>query len=229
MPLDGSIQAQRVRAYFARIASRYDLTNRVLSLGVDVLWRRAAARMVRQWHPGRILDLATGSGDLALVLSEACPEAVLIGADFCEPMLREAQRKGVPHLVVADALRLPFAEASFEVVTVAFGLRNMASWSLALREMQRVLAPGGHVLILDFGLPRGWLRAPYQFYLHRVLPRLAAWVTGERAAYDYLADSIEHFPCGEEMCERLEREGFVEARHRDLLGGIASIYTATRP
>jgi demethylmenaquinone methyltransferase/2-methoxy-6-polyprenyl-1,4-benzoquinol methylase len=229
MSLDGSIQAQSVRAYFARIAHRYDLANHLLSLGIDVLWRIRAAEIVKRWKPKCILDLATGSGDLARTLRRACPDAFLVGADFCEPMLRVAQPKGLPHLVVADAHQLPFADASFDVVTVAFGLRNMASWSGALAEISRVLVPGGHLLILDFGLPAEPLRTPYRFYLHRILPNLAAVLTGERSAYDYLADSIEAFPNGTTMCERLEENGYRETAFVPLLGGVAALYIAKRP
>jgi demethylmenaquinone methyltransferase/2-methoxy-6-polyprenyl-1,4-benzoquinol methylase len=229
MALDGSIQSHRVRAYFARIASRYDLANHLLSGGCDVLWRIAAAAKVQKWRPRTILDLATGSGDLARTLQRACPEALLVGADFCEPMLQVARAKNIPRLTVADALQLPFADGTFDAVTVAFGLRNMASWTHALSEIQRVLSPGGHLLILDFGLPKPPLLRPYRFYLHNVLPLLASLLTGERSAYDYLADSIESFPNAGAMCERLEAAGYRDAQYTPLLGGITAIYTATRP
>jgi demethylmenaquinone methyltransferase/2-methoxy-6-polyprenyl-1,4-benzoquinol methylase len=218
-----------VRAYFSRIAARYDLANHLLSGGFDVLWRLAAARLVQAWNPGTILDLATGSGDLARTLQRACPKALLVGADFCEPMLRVAAAKELPNLTVADALQLPFAGDSFDAVTVAFGLRNMASWTLALGEIRRVLAPEGRLLILDFGLPKPPLLGPYRFYLHNVLPSLAALVTGERSAYDYLADSIESFPNAESMCARLQEANYLDPRYIPLLGGIAAIYTARRP
>jgi demethylmenaquinone methyltransferase/2-methoxy-6-polyprenyl-1,4-benzoquinol methylase len=228
MALDGSIQASRVRAYFSKIAARYDLVNHLLSGGFDVLWRLRTAQIVQTWNPASMLDLATGSGDLARTLKRACPEAFLVGADFCEPMLRVAQGKRLPHLVVADALQLPFADHSFEVVTVAFGLRNMASWTGALAEVRRVLTQDGHLLILDFGLPEPPLLRPYRFYLHHILPSLAALLTRERSAYDYLADSIESFPNGAAMCERLEANGYTEARYEPLMGGIAVLYTARR-
>ena len=137
-----------VQAMFGAIARRYDLANHLLSGGLDFLWRRQAARLIRKWQPARILDLATGSGDLALTLRRAWPEALVVGADFCRPMLQVARRKGLKNLVVADALQLPFAEGEFDAVTVAFGLRNMASWPAALAEMRRVLRRGGHLLIL---------------------------------------------------------------------------------
>ena len=229
MALDGSIQANSVRAYFSRIASRYDLTNHLLSGGIDALWRLRAAQRVAAWAPSSILDLATGSGDLARTLQRACPKAFLVGADFCEPMLQVARGKRLHNLVVADALELPFADHSFEVLTVAFGLRNMASWTGALAEMHRVLSPGGHLLVLDFGMPKGPLLGLYRFYLHHVLPLLATLLTGERSAYDYLADSIETFPNGEAMCARLSDAGYREPCYEPLFGGIAALYTATRP
>jgi demethylmenaquinone methyltransferase/2-methoxy-6-polyprenyl-1,4-benzoquinol methylase len=228
VPTEGSIQASNVQRYFARIAQRYDLANHLLSLGLDILWRKRAAQIVAARHPSRILDLATGSGDLALALQRACPSASIVGADFCEPMLRVAQSKGLSQLLVADALQLPFANASFDAVTVAFGLRNMASWNQALAEIQRTLRPGGSLLLLDFGLPPQPWRTPYRLYLHHVLPKLAAWLTAERDAYDYLGQSIESFPSGPQMTQRLETQGFTNAKSLPLLGGIAFIYTALK-
>jgi demethylmenaquinone methyltransferase/2-methoxy-6-polyprenyl-1,4-benzoquinol methylase len=130
--------------------------------------------------------------------------------------------------VVGDALHLPFADDSFDVVSVAFGLRNMADWGAALREMARVSAPAGHVLVLDFSLPRGFLRTIYRGYLHRILPRIAAVVTGEQDAYKYLGDSIEQFPQGRTMCGLIERSGFVKAQAEPLSAGIVTIYHATK-
>jgi demethylmenaquinone methyltransferase/2-methoxy-6-polyprenyl-1,4-benzoquinol methylase len=212
---------------FGEIAARYDLANHLLSGGLDFLWRRRAARIVGAWQPSRILDLATGSGDLANTLKTACPDALVVGADFCPPMLSVARRKGLEHLVAADGLQLPFADASFDAVTIAFGLRNMASWPAALAEMRRVLRPGGHVLILDFSLPSAPLRWIYRPYLHHVLPRIAALLTGKKAAYDYLGDSIEQFPQGAAMCALLAAAGFSGAAHQPLNGGIVTLYTAT--
>lgn len=219
---------ERVQGMFAAIARRYDLANHLLSGGLDFLWRRHAARIVRGWKPGRLLDLATGSGDLALALKAACPGTGIVGADFCHPMLLEAQRKGFTPLVVADGLRLPFADGAFDAVTIAFGLRNMESWADGLAEMHRVLAPGGHLLILDFSLPPPPLRYLYRPYLRHVLPRIAALLTGERAAYDYLGDSIEKFPHGDAMCGLIESAGFSDAHCSPLTGGIVSFYIASK-
>ena len=211
---------------FGRIARRYDLANHVLSGGADFLWRRRAAKIVEAWKPKRVLDLATGSGDLALAIQHRLPETTIVAADFSPEMLEVARRKGVRETVLADALQLPFEAGSFDCVTVAFGLRNMADWGAALREMSRVLRGTGHLLVLDFSLPSGALRPAYRFYLHRCLPLLATLVTGQRDAYDYLGGSIEKFPSGEEMLELIEGNGFADASAEPLTGGIATIYTA---
>jgi len=213
---------------FDRIARRYDLANHLLSGGIDIVWRRRAARIVESWGPARVLDLATGSGDLALAIARRLPKADITGADFSPEMLAIAREKGVPHTVVADALQLPFAEGSFECVTVAFGLRNMADWGAALREMARVLSSGGHLLVLDFSVPGGVFRPAYRFYLHWCLPTLAASVTGERDAYNYLGASIEKFPSGETMTALMEANGFASAKAIPLTKGIAAIYLAEK-
>jgi demethylmenaquinone methyltransferase / 2-methoxy-6-polyprenyl-1,4-benzoquinol methylase len=213
---------------FGRIAQRYDLANHLLSGGADFLWRRRAARTVDGWRPKHVLDLATGSGDLALALQRRLPEATIVAADFSPEMLSVAQRKGVRETVLADALHLPFPNESFDCVTVAFGLRNMTDWNLALREMARVLRSGGHLLVLDFSMPVGTLRPAYRFYLHRCLPLLASIVTGQKEAYDYLGGSIEKFPSGAGMIQLIAENGFALASAHPLTGGIATIYTAEK-
>ena len=218
-----------VRRAFSAIADRYVLTNHVLSLGIDVLWRRRVATLVAEGGARRILDIATGSGDLAATVGKRIEGAEVIGADFCAPMLRHAQRRGLRSLAVADGMQLPFADEAFEAVTVGYGLRNMASWDAAMTEFLRVLVPGGRLVILDFSLPTSAiLRGPYRFYLHRVLPRIGGWLAGDRSAYEYLGASIERFPSGDEMCRRLRDNGYVDARAEALCGGISSIYVATR-
>ena len=223
---DVSRDPAAVRAMFGRIAQRYDLANHLLSGGADFLWRRRATKIVEAWQPRRVLDLATGSGDLALAFQRRLPEATIVAADFSPEMLEVARRKGVRETVLADALQLPFESGSFDCVTVAFGLRNMADWGTALAEMARVLRTGGHLLVLDFSLPTGALRPAYRFYLHHCLPLLASIVTGQRDAYDYLGRSIEKFPSGREMVELIEKNGFTDASAEALTGGIATIYTA---
>jgi demethylmenaquinone methyltransferase/2-methoxy-6-polyprenyl-1,4-benzoquinol methylase len=210
------------------IAQRYDLANHLLSGGCDFWWRRRAAKIVRGWNPVRVLDLATGSGDLALALGKACPGAAVFGADFCLPMLRNARRKGVMKLIQADGMNLPLADAAFDAVTIAFGLRNMESWQRGLAEIARVLRPGGHLLVLDFSIPRPPFQTLYRFYLHRVLPGLARLVTGDRQAYEYLGASIENFPAGGAMNAMIEAGGFADARCEPLTGGVVSLYTARR-
>ena len=211
---------------FGRIARRYDLANHLLSGGADFLWRRRAAKIVAEWGPRDVLDLATGSGDLALAMQRHLPEAAITAGDFSPEMLEVARRKGVAKTVLADALQLPFESESFDCVTVAFGLRNMADWDRALGETWRVLRRRGHLLILDFSIPTGALRPAYRFYLHRCLPWMASIVTGQKAAYDYLGGSIEKFPSGGAMVELIERNGFAMAAAEPLTGGIAAIYTA---
>lgn len=215
---------------FSSIAGRYDLANHLLSGGMDFLWRERVARLVAGKRPRRILDLATGSGDLALELKKSCPEALVVGADFCLPMLGQAAGKHVPHLVQADGLALPFSDGAFDAVTVAFGLRNMASWERALREMGRVLRPGGLLVVLDFSLPEaGPLRTAYRFYLHHVLPRVAGWMTGRPEAYEYLGASIEKFPRGSSMAALMLACGLEARRPEPLCLGIVSLYAAEKP
>ena len=143
-------------------------------------------------------------------------------------MLAIARAKGLRDTVVADGLSLPFSEGAFDCVTVAFGLRNMADWGAALREMARIIVPNGHLLVLDFSIP-GWpWRDPYRFYLHHCLPRLAAFLTGQRDAYEYLGASIEKFPSGDAMLRLIETSGFTEACAETMTGGVVSMYTARK-
>jgi demethylmenaquinone methyltransferase/2-methoxy-6-polyprenyl-1,4-benzoquinol methylase len=218
-----------VRQAFAGIASRYVLANHVLSLGIDCLWRRTTAKRIAALDPQRILDLATGSGDLAQAVQAACPRAKVLGADFSVPMMREAQARKFHTLIAADGLALPFQDAVFDVVTVAFGLRNMASWPDALQEMSRVIRPGGRLFVLDFSIPRTpGLRQGYLFYLKRIMPRIAGWITGQREAYEYLCGSIERFPSGKDMEKLITANGFQSAAGTPLTFGIASLYEAVR-
>lgn len=218
-----------VRDAFARIADRYVLTNHVLSLGADIWWRRVVTSRIRKWKPRRLLDVASGTGDLALEIQDACVDCEVTASDFCAEMLAHASSRGLDHTVVADALALPFPDGGFDVVTVAFGLRNMADYPAALREMHRVLKPGGRLVILDFSLPEGVLRGPYRMYLHHVLPRMAGWLTGQKDAYEYLGGSIETFPSGGAMTGLLESCGFTHAGATPLTFGVVSIYEGTRP
>jgi len=218
-----------VKQAFAGIARRYVLANHVLSLGIDVLWRRQTARLVALRNPVRILDLATGSGDLAVSLQRACPAAKVLGADFSVPMMREAQHQNLRALVAADGMNLPFQDGSFDVLTVAFGLRNMASWPDALKEMHRVLGPQGTLFVLDFSLPTlPIIRPAYLFYLKRIMPRIAGWITCQREAYEYLCSSIERFPSGGAMEDLMKSCGFRAVKTHRLTLGIASLYEAEK-
>ena len=216
-----------VHAAFSSIAERYVTANHVLSMGTDILWRARVVQMVAEWKPANLLDIATGTGDLALAIKKAMPEVDVLGTDFCRPMLDVAVRRGLSRVLEADAMNLPLPDASFDAATVAFGLRNMADYEKALREFRRVLRPGGHLLVLDFSMPENPLfAAPYRLYLHHVLPRIAGMLTGNKDAYAYLGDSIEAFPRGAGFCELLERSGYSAPTCLPLCMGIASIYTA---
>jgi len=224
-----STKPGHVRKMFGSIATRYDLANHVLSCGIDFYWRARAAEIVASWHPNAIVDLATGTGDLALAIQKKLPHAELTGVDFLPEMLELAQRKGVRRVVLADAMKLPFDDASFDCVTIAFGLRNLENCSAALVEMRRVLKANGHLLVLEFSLPTTpALRAAYRFYLHRCLPLLGSFLTQEKSAYDYLGDSIEKFPSGNAMCELMKQTGYASPSFEPLTGGIVTIYTGIK-
>jgi demethylmenaquinone methyltransferase/2-methoxy-6-polyprenyl-1,4-benzoquinol methylase len=222
-------QPERVRQMFGSIARRYDLANHTLSCGADFYWRSRAAKILANWKPKNIVDLATGTGDLVLAIQKKLPEAEIVAVDVLAEMLELAKKKGVQRTLMADATRLPFADSSFDCVTVAFGLRNMEDWGAALREMARVLTANSHLLILEFSLPHSSiLRAVYRFYLHRCLPFLGSFVTRQKNAYDYLGRSIEEFPTGATMLRLIEANGFRNANAEPLSSGIVTIYTAEK-
>jgi demethylmenaquinone methyltransferase/2-methoxy-6-polyprenyl-1,4-benzoquinol methylase len=221
---------------FARIAHRYDLANRLLSGGVDGRWRRRLVAAVREAHPHAILDLATGSGDVAFALARDLPPDVeIIGMDFCPPMLEEAEAKkhragGFANVSfrAGDGLCLPLADASVDAVTIAFGLRNMPDRRRALREMRRVLrTPHGRLFVLEFSQPARWFRPLYYLYLRRMLPRLAGIITGDRAAYEYLGRTIGEFPDRASLCAEFRDSGFAEVTATGLTGGIVALHAAT--
>ena len=225
-----STKPAHVREMFGSIATRYDLANHVLSCGIDFYWRARVAEIVDAWHPRTIADLATGTGDLALAMQKKSPYAELTGVDFLPEMLELAQRKGVRRVVLADAMKLPFEDASFDCVTIGFGLRDLENYSTALNEMWRVLNTKGHLLVLEFSLPTNPIfRAAYRFYLHRCVPLLGSFLTQRKSAYDYLGDSIEEFPSGNAMCELMRGAGYAFPGFEPLTGGIVTIYTATKP
>jgi len=232
-----SEHARRVREMFAGIASRYDLLNHLLSVNTDQRWRRLVAKRLRGAleSPGaRALDVACGTGDLSLQIAQVTGARV-IGTDFCRPMLDIAARKTsararVIPFIEGDALRLPFAEQSFDAVTIAFGLRNLSSVEGGLRELWRVLKPGGRAAVLEFSSPVvPGFRALFQFYFTRVLPRIGGYVSGSRGAYEYLPDSVSRFPDQERLASLMREVGFEEVEYQNLTGGIAALHMGTRP
>ncbi|MET0261876.1 MAG: bifunctional demethylmenaquinone methyltransferase/2-methoxy-6-polyprenyl-1,4-benzoquinol methylase UbiE [Rariglobus sp.] len=225
-----------VNSMFARIARRYDVANRLLSGGVDVWWRRRLTAAVKRQNPSDVLDLATGSGDVAFTLSKHLPpETAITGMDFCQPMLDEAvikqQSSGrFPNVTFrqGDGMALPLADATFDVVTVSFGLRNMADRHLALSEMRRVLRPGGKLFVLEFSQPYRWFRPLYYFYLRRLLPGIAGAVTGDRGAYEYLCGSIEQYPSHESMSAEVLRAGFSSVKVNRMTFGSVALHIASK-
>jgi demethylmenaquinone methyltransferase/2-methoxy-6-polyprenyl-1,4-benzoquinol methylase len=231
-------ESAAVNSMFSRIARRYDFANRLLSGGVDVWWRSQLVKAVRRGSPRELLDLATGSGDVAFALSRALPPGVRItGMDFCQPMLDEAEAKqraagaGRYRNVVfrpGDGLALPLADETFDTVTISFGLRNMADRHRSLTEMHRVLRPGGRLLVLEFSQPVRWFRPLYFFYLRAVLPRIAGLATGDRTAYVYLNQTIEQFPNHTALAAEIRAAGFRAVRDRRLTLGIVALHEATK-
>ena len=237
MTLDKS--SARVRQMFGEIARRYDLLNHVLSLGIDRSWRR---RTVRRVPPEKskepILDVCTGTADLAMAYWRASGGRLrIVGTDFCRPMLAIARRKcrgagagdGI-NLLEADTEQLPFPDDTFQIVCVAFGLRNVRDADRGLREMTRVCRPGGRVAVLEFSTPTLWpLGAIYAWYLHRLLPRIGQTVARNRqAAYSYLPASVSLFPQGEALAEDMRAAGLARVEFHPLTFGIATLYVGTK-
>ncbi len=219
-----------VAAMFDEVAARYDLTNTVLSLGLDRGWR-TAVRDALQLEPGqRVLDLAAGTATSSAALART--GADVVGCDFSLGMLRvgkQAGHEGV-ELVAGDALRLPFADAAYDAVTISFGLRNTADVDLALREMRRVVRPGGRLVVCEFSHPT-WapFRSVYDNYLMRALPAVATRVSSDPAAYVYLAESIRAWPAQAALAGRLQQAGWSRVGWRDLTGGIVALHRGINP
>lgn len=228
-----SQETERIQQMFGEIADRYDLLNRILSGYTDVSWRKLVVEQVVTPQTRRVLDLACGTGDLALEIRRAAaPDCEVIGADFSGPMLRHAHRKdrdGSINWVEADGLRLPFQDAQFDLLTIAFGIRNMESMQQGLSEMLRVLRPGGTLAILEFSQPENRIiRSLVQPYFLHVLPRIGALLS-QRSAYLYLPFSILHFPGRRELARIIRRAGFGRVRHCALTFGIAAVHIARKP
>jgi demethylmenaquinone methyltransferase/2-methoxy-6-polyprenyl-1,4-benzoquinol methylase len=234
--LDEREAAAHVREMFGRIAPRYDLLNHLLSLDIDKVWRRRVAKKfsaIIHNPSARVLDLCCGTGDLALAFCREAPGgAEIVGSDFVPEMISRARAKAAAFgarvsFVEADALALPFSDASFDLVPCSFGFRNLANYQKGLQEIHRVLRPGGVAAILEFAEPRGVLFGSlYRFYFRRVLPRLGGLISGNSSAYAYLPNSVRKFPSPEALQNLFEHCGYVEARFVRWTGGIVTLHTA---
>lgn len=229
-------EQEYVRNLFDTIAPRYDLLNHVLSSGVDVLWRKKAIRMLRQVQPAHILDVATGTADLAIEAARLQPESIL-GVDIAPTMLRigreKIERKGLRGRITlreGSAENLPAEDQSMDAVTVAFGVRNFSNLQKGLTEMRRVLKPGGVALILEFSRPRHTpFKQLYQIYFQHILPVVGGWISRNKEAYRYLPSTVAQFPDGEAFCSIVRSAGFANVRMVPLTFGIATIYLAYTP
>lgn len=223
-----------VQSMFGRIARRYDVANRLLSGGTDIWWRWRLMCRVRHHAPKSVLDLATGSGDVAFALARSLPaDTAITGMDFCQPMLDEAvvkRTRSARYAAIAfrqgDGMALPLENAQFDAVTISFGLRNMADRHKSLTEMRRVLRPGGKLFVLEFSQPYRWFAPLYFFYLRRILPTIAGVVTGDRGAYEYLCGSIESYPTASAMSAEILRAGFSSVTVRRMTLGIVALHEA---
>ena len=222
-----------VEATFSSVASRYDLANHWLSVGIDFYWRSCLVKFAEEGSPQDILDLATGSGDVLFALRQGLGQKVnLTGLDFCEPMLDQARKKrsargleeGANQFLHGDCLNLPFENESFDLITIAFGLRNLADRPKGLAEMNRVLRPGGRLIILEFSQPYLWFRPFYYFYLRGILPWVARCLTGDRDAYLYLGTSIAGFPNRDGLCKEIEKAGFDQVKAEPLTFSIVALH-----
>ncbi len=232
---DAASAARAVREMFSSIAPKYDLLNHLLSANVDKLWWRRTARSfstVLSRPDARVLDLCCGTGDMAFALRKQAPDAQIVGGDFSHAMLKLALAKSserpVMNWVEADALQLPFPDNSFDVVTSAFGFRNLADYDAGLREIYRVLKPGGECGILEFSDPPGLRGKIYGVYFKSVLPRIGKLISGDNGAYSYLPASVARFPSPTEMLGRMRHAGFQDAIWTPYTFGIAGLYRGRR-
>ena len=220
--------AAEIQQMFDRVARRYDFLNHALCGGIDNWWRRVLANRVRQQRPTRLLDLATGSGDVLLALQQAGAAEEYVGADFCFPMLQVARRKGLHDLIMADGLQLPFPDETFQAITISFGFRNWVDRPAGLREMARVLTRGGQLYMLEFSQPWVVLRPAYYFYLRHFLPSLAKLFGAEARDYRYLCDSIQAFPSPETLGGMIREAGFGEVTWQRLTFGVVALHWARK-
>ncbi len=226
---------ETVRRMFDDISGKYDFLNHFFSFGIDHLWRKKLVRLLAPSKPLSILDVACGTGDLALSLARLRPQRI-VGIDISEKMLeigrQKISRKGqepVIRLQLGDAEHIPFPDNTFDAVTVAFGVRNFDDFGLGLSEMRRVLRPGGYVLILEFSHPTAFpMKQLYGFYSHAIIPAVGRLISGSSTAYTYLPQSVDAFPSGKDFLEILDQRGLVRVNQISLTGGIASVYTGEK-
>ncbi|MEX2512622.1 MAG: bifunctional demethylmenaquinone methyltransferase/2-methoxy-6-polyprenyl-1,4-benzoquinol methylase UbiE [Cyclobacteriaceae bacterium] len=226
---------QQVASMFDNISKKYDLLNHLLSLGIDIIWRKKAIRMLEEDHPRLILDIATGTADFAIEALRLKPEKI-IGVDISEGMLNEGRKKlknkKLDHLIelqMGDSEKLLFAENKFDAVIVSFGVRNFENLEKGLADMYRVLKPGGKTVILEFSKPKKFpMRQTYSFYFRYILPQIGKLISKDNAAYTYLPESVKAFPDGNDFLQILEKVGFKKTKCKALTFGISSIYTGVK-
>lgn len=235
--MSASQQIQYVKDIFSSVTLRYDLLNHLLSLGQDIAWRRFCVRKMHFWKTRRFLDVATGTGDLAIEAAGKYPRIGVTGVDFVGEMVNRGKRKAADRNLLkkvwffrGDALAIPFRDDSFDVAAAAFGIRNIPDKMRALQEMMRVVIPDGQVMILEFAFPRARLiRSVYSFYLRRIPPLLARRISPNPSAYQYLADSIMHFPSPEAFKELMKEVGLLRVSAYSLTLGIVWLYVGYKP
>jgi len=228
--------ARAVREMFSGIATKYDFLNHFLSANIDKRWRRLVSEKLKDVleNPNAlVLDVACGTGDLSLELQKNA-RAKIFGTDFCRPMLDIASHKNdknaakIPY-IEADGMNLSFADGIFDAVTIAFGLRNFSNWQEGLRELHRVLKPGGKLVILEFSTPViPGFRGLFQFYFSSILPRIGGAVSGSRGAYEYLPDSVSRFPDQKNLARMMRETGFSDVEYKNLTGGVAAIHAGVK-
>lgn len=226
---------EQVEQMFDNISEKYDLLNRILSMGIDVQWRKKVVKSVQRSKPQRILDIATGTGDLAIQMAKAT-DAKITGFDLSAGMLEVGKKKIAKEnlserieMIQGDAEKMPFDNDVFDVITVAFGVRNFEHLNVGLAEIHRVLKPGGKFIILEFSQPESFpMKQLYAFYSKQILPRIGKKISKDQSAYTYLPDSVKAFPYGKEMIGILKNAKFTQSSNKKLTFGIASIYESSK-
>ncbi|MCB0505569.1 MAG: bifunctional demethylmenaquinone methyltransferase/2-methoxy-6-polyprenyl-1,4-benzoquinol methylase UbiE [Cyclobacteriaceae bacterium] len=226
---------EQVADMFNNISRKYDLLNHVLSMGIDILWRKRAVRMLKPYTPRIVLDIASGTGDFALETSRIKPDKIY-GVDISEGMLEVGRKKvearNLGHMIemqLGDSENLHFEDNYFDAVTVAFGVRNYENLKLGLSEMFRVMKPGGHVVIIEFSQPTAFpVKQLYNFYSRAILPRIGKMISKDKAAYEYLPESVSVFPYGQQFLDIMNEVGFTETKSIPLTLGISSIYWGSK-